>query len=701
MIKRYIEKFKRDNRGSAIVVVMVAMAFIVILGSILLYLSLVNIQMKNLDRSGKANFYDAESVMNEVRADVQGVVSDAINQAYTDVLNQYNDYDDDDARETDFKKRFFEQLYTMPLDKEAKKGGTLFVADGSGYYPDQLAALIGDVQDAKVILTGSGNVFHAGDASYIKLVNVSVRYIDQKGFETAVSSDIRIEAPTLESVSATVTQSSMPNFTIIAQGDLAGASFSAGVTGSAYAGTVTVSGTGYQLAVSNSANFVCAGDVTAETGTVLSFSDDTALWAKGIILKNGSGFTMGGDAYIKNDLNLLGEGAAAVLGGRYFGYGNSSTDPDGSSSIIVNGLRTELDMSAIDTLVLAGRSFVDYGTQTENGSYVLMGQSVAVKSDQLAYLLPENCLSGVTNPYPYLEDYDSDPGNSVLQSLVLLDEEVVAGKTLADYGIAAEDILCMREIVGSEENGTRLIYFCMQFPTAENANAYFADYFTEHAEDIQKYLNIYCAEGYALDDDLSLGSAGGVYDTADDETGAFDLIGATGVPPTTLEAISDSFSNLCVTLSRADDGGDSGAATPYAYYVDDIQLKALGGSELYYHDGVVKAVASSGDYTVGSGTPDTVHVVIAAGNVTVSREFTGLIIAGGNVILKADVTADRAAVADALQALEYEVSENWYAYRFLNPEHIAPVNSSMDQSGDYGWNMNALVTYENWAKNAQ
>ncbi len=735
MIKRHIKKFTRDKRGSAIVVVLVAMTFIVVLASILLYLSLVNIQMKNLDRSGKESFYDAEGVMNEVRAQVQYVVSEAIDTAYTDVLNNYYSYEDenkdenedesiDDEREVAFKKKFLDTLYTQPIVKSAEGSDEesddvypkLFTDEnGSHYFPGTLAEMLGPVEGVTVSGTDPTEttemVYHATDDKYIKLMNLVVTYETSKGFYTSVTADIKITIPSFEAISASATQSNLPEFTIIANEKLHVSNASSGhvtVKGNVYTGSVEVLKDGNSLAIANAGYFVSKGDITVTQGA-LTVDEASSVWADGIMLEKDGRFTLGGDAYIANDLNLHGVGASAVLTGSYVGFGNASVEtdespnPDQSSSIIVNGVGALLDMSGIDTLILAGHSFVNY-----TGGKTMMGQSVAVKSDQLAYLVPESCLGTITinnkeyqltNPFDY-----SECGNietTVLQAAVNLDEKIVNGNSLGYY-IGSEDILCTREVVGAQDTGVRLIYFVMNFPSVQKANEYFADYFSEHVSDIQKYLNVYCETGYMLDESATLGLSGNAYYPNEETLG---LINTTGV--TSLDEFEKTYTNLCKTLKPEGDK-DSSADSPYTYYVTD-ELSGLGVGTRYYPEGSsssdAQAIVSGGSVTINSEDVGHVHIVIAAKDVTVNSDFTGLIIAGGNVELNADVKADSGLVTDTLEALKYEVSENWFEYRYLNPDQICPVNQTPGSSGENdnysntGWDMNALVSYENWTKN--
>lgn len=69
-----------------------------------------------------------------------------------------------------------------------------------------------------------------------------------------------------------------------------------------------------------------------------------------------------------------------------------------SSAIIINGREASLDMSNIRELMLAGTAYINTqaivnssGVGTEN-SNVPMGESISVKGDQIAYLVPPECI---------------------------------------------------------------------------------------------------------------------------------------------------------------------------------------------------------------------------------------------------------------------------------------------------------------------
>jgi len=694
----------QDNRGSTIIVVLVTMTLLTILASVLLYLSLVNLQMKRMDKAGKVNFYSAEAVMNEIRTGVQGTVSDAIKVAYTSILVNYKSSADDTLKQQqllEFRETFFDNLYNSTI---ACTDGLkpLFVPLGASYNydPSVLAAFVSDRAGVNISSGGAVELVKDSDDNLIGIIlkAVTVEYV-RNGYETTVTADIKIQAPDLPYTSTSSKDTAIPDFAIVARGTLQQlpGGGEVGIKGNVYAGNLTVNGDNNKFNVQTSPYFVVKNAVNVISGT-LSLDMNSSLWARDIKLDVGGKINLAGDAYIANDLNLLGNDTQAVLSGRYYGYGNDLTDPDNSSSIIINGKNTRLDMN-LRMLMLAGHSFINFGTDisTDASINVMMGESVSVKSNQMAYLVPDNCLkSGFSNPYKYT---GTPPDPSVLQAAVLLDQKV-NGKDLSTYGITStvSNIAYIHKNVGT----TNLIYFCFKFPNSDAANAYFKDYYNANGSLIQKYLSIY-SDGILLKNDATKSLAGGAFTY--DEGSLGPIISANGTPSLSIDEIKSSYKNLKVTLTRTDSG--NGADSPYDYFVNEDEIKdnVPDGTTLTYPLGGTPKVAvinnyNYPDYIINADDNKTIHLIIATGNVTVIGEYVGLILAGGNITLSNGSinTANRTAVADALQAL-LPTGDGAKYYIYLNPQYISPTNVSTNTTATEIWDMNTLVSYENWAKN--
>ena len=79
------------NKGSTIVLVLVVLAVVGIIATVALWIALSNFNMKITDQKTTKSFYSAEEVLDQIRAGLQGDVSEALETAYT--KEQLNDYD--------------------------------------------------------------------------------------------------------------------------------------------------------------------------------------------------------------------------------------------------------------------------------------------------------------------------------------------------------------------------------------------------------------------------------------------------------------------------------------------------------------------------------------------------------------------------------------------------------------------------------
>ena len=137
------------------------------------------------------------------------------------------------------------------------------------------------------------------------------------------------------------------------------------------------------------------------------------LWAQGVKLSSAQ-VNLLGTTYLSDDLTIeSGSGSRVTVQGEYYGYGYPESarsslnnymydnpekrwsDTVLSSSIVINGKNTTLDLSGVRKIMLAGRSYI--GTSKvkpvngeSNSNDVMMGESITVKGTQLAYLLPSD-----------------------------------------------------------------------------------------------------------------------------------------------------------------------------------------------------------------------------------------------------------------------------------------------------------------------
>ena len=160
---------------------------------------------------------------------------------------------------------------------------------------------------------------------------------------------------------------------------------------------------------------VAATELYLGKGATLESDSYGELWAGKITMHGAATSTgsanmnfKGNDVYVAGDLRIDGANNNFTAGslvdenysGQYIGFGTGENGD--SSAIVVNGTGTDIDLSGLINLTLAGNTYIATKTAKDNlteadGNLngnasdrkdILMGQSIAVKSDQLAYLVP-------------------------------------------------------------------------------------------------------------------------------------------------------------------------------------------------------------------------------------------------------------------------------------------------------------------------
>ena len=202
---------------------------------------------------------------------------------------------------------------------------------------------------------------------------------------------------------------------------------------SAYSG-IFVNGKDSTLTL-NSDVVVCSGSLAAYNGAEINLSGRTQtlseLWADNIVIggKDGGSLKASADAYIFDDTELNAEKASLKFTqGSYFGYSYNAQDTRSlnylrqkgylatgyklrshfsDSAIIVNGKNSTLDLQDLNSLYIAGKSYIEFSkiaassvpeddeniTVDENADYAFTtlkdystGQSLDVKTNQLMFL---------------------------------------------------------------------------------------------------------------------------------------------------------------------------------------------------------------------------------------------------------------------------------------------------------------------------
>ena len=410
----------KDNKGFSLVTVIIAVAFIGILGMLVLYIALQNFNMKTAGIKGKDGFYTAEQALEEIRLGLQQDVGDSMSAAYIEVMEDYNKKSDsadtvlDELRQKEFEETFLEMLTARVRGSEKKGQSELPLNQYSmdylrGYVDLDQMDDFNKSTETLIVTTADGRTpVIASDAEKgLLLKNLKVIYVDAKGYASIIETDIRLGIPKIQFP----TPSTLPdlmNMVVVAQGGIvckaservtASAALTS-ITGSIYAGNLENSNTSDSMSTSiqiekNAALSIASGDKIVTSGEIavdekgtFSTKSGVTLWTHGIRMTEGN-VTLSGTTYVADDLTVeknakSSDGSQVKIAGEYYGFGSPDSakesknytqtgqtkennlprlydtlsDADLSSGIVINGRNTTIDLSGVKKFLLAGRNYI-------------------------------------------------------------------------------------------------------------------------------------------------------------------------------------------------------------------------------------------------------------------------------------------------------------------------------------------------------
>lgn len=445
MVRRtYSQRLKErkwNNKGSSLALVITIMSIVGILGVVLLSVSLMTFRMKNTYMNSQKNFYDAERVMDTIQLGLQQDVAEAAGTAYAYTLENYADVDEDVR-----KQKYIDTFETEILNR---------ISVGSGAYArtynlEHLKSLVPqEIKDSAknkssdispLVSSSDGRCALNQDlnAGTLTIKNLRVIYVDSNDYMTQIQTDIVLTCPKIDFTQKTTSPLDLTSYVFVANDKTVANGGIIDINGNAYLGN---EGTDFSTckvnftpaAANGSAKLVTAGQLYVRNNATVTVGSGYNTWAHEIYVDSAQRLQIAGNIYINDDLviaNQLGVSDVNVkLGGRLYAYGNPNAAGSAdvfmleesakqdlenhpanySSSLLINGRNVTLDMSGLDDLVIAGTAYVgaEQAAQPEGSnianSNVQMGDSIALKAGQRAYLVPAEyiaayCTRGGRNP---------------------------------------------------------------------------------------------------------------------------------------------------------------------------------------------------------------------------------------------------------------------------------------------------------------
>lgn len=728
-MKRRVQK---DNRGSTLVMLVVAFSFLAILGTIITSVTMMNARVKLEEKKEKSSFYRCEVALDRIKVGLETMVTDKMRNSYQMILVEYTSYENAEKVKDVFYDETIQAVKKTFNATNPVVSGTDIQSLLEQYIRNK------GLEDAKVLPSEVDDIGVAigKNASFrilnhsIVISNIVVTDKNYSGLNNSITTDIRIELPdvNVDRLKEIFDANDIyyKEYAIIASKGICYCSAEAisrgvaTVIGNVFAGKdgILVKGDlmqlnlfGEQLVVEG--NLESWNQATIEVGSI---KDRGTLWANNILTKNDldsskdTSIKIGGRSLesgtkpnvlccVKDDLSLGAKNSNVFIKGQYAGY-TKSLGLEGSA-ITVNGGNARLDLSQVSKLALAGYAHI---TDEKGDDILRLGESVGIKNNQIIYLVPNEYMKRDRNPI-LKGEYDIDGETSVNLALV--------------HSVYGKDTTIKKLVVQTVE-GSTMVYFYLEFSdeakTVKHLERYIGMSHGTPWYELGKQA--YMAREVKLCDPSYIYTVGNVVDYKRRETGYYQnhlsvrpyedvsMMGNVTVSQmkeyhkqlihtlqyVTLDALNpippvvDTSKNAfeyVIDCSKLTKEQDKVVTTSYRSY--DSDLVPAGEEPLY------EVKITGGDVVISNSMKG---VIVANGDVTVNADFTGIILSNGTVRIGAGVTICRDSnVLNEVLACNDESINSYFV-------HAPQVSKGKAEGESYKGivDLANLVTFENWKK---
>lgn len=532
----------KSNKGYSLIFVIITTSLVGILIATLMHLSIVNVKMKEVNRKSEKNFYRTESVLDQYTKDLEQFSAEMMKKAYSETLEEYSAIANDSNRDLlnqiaglyltylvtggpeatdrglsdtdiktvdnthyfpDHKDQCFADYSILNIDPSAISSNPLVLPNASRYasgivsYGDSMDLRLNMIQRAS-----EGNIYERA----LVIKNVKVKETDADGTENIIEADIKIRVPDI-----TLGQSDIyPEYTryaLIADTgvDVGDGKENISINGNLYsgAGGISLSALNFNMRGSTLVNRGDLALYSSSNGTSAKF-DVADIWVENIRTEKTtsstnpvtfSAFGMNDvNMHVSNDLILNAPNSDVEVKGKYYGFsfnenndGTSAASGEYSSAVLVNGKNSNLYMDLTGGLI-AGRAFVsakgaEQADNSASNGAIMLGQSMGIKSDQLAYMIPSEYLTNKKNPIVLNGEDTTDSEFALDAAHIENDAEREKIKSL----VSNANPVTKRYYKMRGGSGLVLCYLFYNFKDAKAATTYYREYWvTSNPESIEK-----------------------------------------------------------------------------------------------------------------------------------------------------------------------------------------------------------------------
>ena len=736
---------QKDDRGASLLAVLILMVVISAIAVVITKITIVNIQMKEVERGTKKNFYSADAVMDDLRTGARQKAEAALETAYVDVLQNYTNISRDGKNAQDEFARIYmdglEECFKnksaamMAAKRDTISGGNVVYRVAS-YDVDVVKNCILDTTEQACFVAALDPKYEIDyGAATFTLKGIQVIYKDAQDYETTITTDLVFTTPQMNFAGQKDAHPFM-GYALIADDSIQINTQNVTVDGSAYAGAGGIQMKTAGSGVFNGKTILTRGDIVAANNSCLTVGNgNSSIWAENIMTTGDSAATLAlnGNIYVADDLALNAKNSQVTLKGNYFGYNfqknygagvTISNDADFSSAIMINGKDSSLDLQGLQQLLLAGRTFISRGTKDDRKSDIPMGESLAVRTNQLAYYVPARFVS--------VDSFDS----SNVQFLTTSNN--VAYDGIDEYAKTIHLTKTQLEAWLDQAHPivpyyyTKGVNYYLNFKSNQAANEFYAAYYNANHDKAGRLAGTYASENALVigaDSKMMMTLSGNLmYRTKKDVlfeekavtiapdnwkngTGVYwDYCSKLAVQYKSLElSLKDSGQGVTTDQVRfvtTDASGneiiDKTVDSLFDSMIDRGALQTEVGN--HTNSGIycpvmdteknasVYLISDQGSYKL----PNTITrgIVVAAGNVVVQGNFEGLIVAKGQIsfISNATVTSNKSLVT---KLFEEDQSRKKPLFSHIFKECAATAGSSISGQLD----LDSYISYDGWKKN--
>lgn len=717
---------KLDNKGFSLILVIICMTLIGVLTTMIVTTSVNNVQIRVVEQEASDNFYSAEEVLDEIKANVEKRANQTLGTAYTQFLQKY--------------------AATLPKDREnmfvtalAAALQDLFKNDFIDGYneADFLSNYLGVAGGRDGVSIGrADNVLIDDDdesgTSVITIKGLEITYTDENGYKTDIKTDlvVKVTYPKFFEDSMTIGPSFL-DYAIITDGDVeknAGNSLT-NINGNVYSGHDLTLNDGARMTI-QSQYVIAKNIINIGNGSGLSIAKGSlanaeyastkqaGLWTQNIQTtttnrtssSNNSLIISNMDCYVQDDLTINGmDDSVYISGGNYYGYGSGLSDNALSNSAInINARDITLRIDGLNNLWLAGQSYISvptgYGRDVleDVQGTIMQGESVSFKGNQAAYLLPGDCIEGVWHNPMTRAEYDA--ALNAKGSLVLstrradsINGDIMNLDQYLDMSSSAENgdyTSRYKTVFVKYQQGGEMVYVYMNFSTPNAAKTFFDEYYSINKDLVDTRMETIGTGTIAVENINKITATGNLVVHSGGTNPNTIIHSNTAATSAEVREADYTYSGYFRSLSMSLDAGTSyfgtsDSLTECIFRLDDMAtLLPLSGTKVTHESTEYTLYVANnkggGTFTVDSGK--NCGLIIATGNVHVAENFTGLIIAQGKVTVGDGVTITAAPKAMNALITGSETLKSFFKY-FDTHESGLESKEAVD------------IYFDNWQKN--